>query len=183
MHALGPIVQGFRQMSVDLLMHVKDYWDSPLGKSDQTSPTERFLLFLLADTTNQKTGKCYPALSRLQRWSGLAQSTLRRARDGLKARGLIDFDSGTGRSSTHYRITLPPRAALADKHEPRSRLADAQADEVPDDASEHPGRPEQAPWVPPIDAQGDGRRHQTDLQLENEQKASEQVRSAEAAAN
>jgi hypothetical protein len=66
------------------------------------SSDELRLLALLAWHLGERG--CYPALPRLCALTGWSERKVRRVRDGLAARGLIAFESGTGHRSTRFEL-------------------------------------------------------------------------------
>lgn len=77
------------------------------------TPTQKLVLFVLADCHNEHTGVCNPSCSYIERASGLATRTVWAAIDGLKKAGVLVVQSyGAGRQNS-YQLSVETHAADA----------------------------------------------------------------------
>lgn len=75
-------------------------------------PSERFVLFLLADATRQKHDTCWPSVSTLAKRSGLSRATVLRAIASLLKSGAVTIERKKGKPS---RYKIEPAAFMADR--------------------------------------------------------------------
>ncbi|MFM2438695.1 MAG: Helix-turn-helix domain [Actinomycetota bacterium] len=83
-------------------------WRQLLGESD-LPPTVRLVGHALADHADA-TGKCWPSVDRLVRWSGLSRASIKRALAALEVNGLIlrfKRTGAKGHRSSLFRLTAP----------------------------------------------------------------------------
>jgi len=67
-------------------------------------PTQKFVLWLLADITNDKTRRCDPSIARLAQESGLCELTVKRAIAALELAGYVRTLRSHGRRN-QYEVT------------------------------------------------------------------------------
>lgn len=98
----------------------------------QTSPTQKLLLFALADCHNEKTGRCNPSYRYIMEITGLSNKAVAINLKYLRDSGALFYDSRNG-SNTHYSITpdgyiLTPKAvnlvhrSITESSEPSSQV-------------------------------------------------------------
>jgi hypothetical protein len=81
-------------------------WAMERGAALSLSPSERLVLFCLADKLNATTGKCCPGQETIEYCTGLAPKTIRVAIAGLVKAALVTVDKRTG-MVTHYHLQRP----------------------------------------------------------------------------
>lgn len=73
-------------------------------KKLKTSPTQKLLLFVLADCHNEKTGQCNPSYRYLMEVTGLSNKAVANNLKSLRDSGAMFYDSRNGANS-HYSLT------------------------------------------------------------------------------
>jgi ATP-dependent exoDNAse (exonuclease V) beta subunit len=80
----------------------------------QTSPTQKLLLFVLADCHNEKTGRCNPSYRYLMEITGLSNKAVANNLKSLRDSGALFYDSRNGVNSYYsltpdgYTLTIKP---------------------------------------------------------------------------
>jgi hypothetical protein len=105
------------------------------------------VLMALAYHTNEFSGVAWPGFTRLGKWTGLDERSIRRCIKEIETAGLLTVKRGTGRTSSVYTLTLPDAAAtdITDqKRLPPEALNPGGAQSPPSQAVP-PGRAESPP--------------------------------------
>jgi hypothetical protein len=130
-------------------------------KRAQIPASQKFVLWALADSYNEKTGQCNPGINRLCTLTGLCDRAVRNALKGLKSGGWIEISGST--AARRYRVVkwMPDRedwthgpgqyGPILNGQAPASH-ADEEADAPARDADEAENDRHVVPSVPAPDA-------------------------------
>lgn len=80
-------------------------WAFEVGRTDELSPTQRYVLVAYADNASEKEGKCWPDKLEIVEKTGLSRATVYRAIRALKAAGyLSETTDSKGRECIFLRV-------------------------------------------------------------------------------
>lgn len=124
--------------------HLRHQWDDAIGLSD-LSPTEKLLCWALMVWVKLETGRCWPSVAKLARYTGYNERSVYRLLDRLKSKDVIRISKrpvGGGKKGNEYVLRLAGLHARARTIIPDPRSGsdpDPESGEVPDPESSDPG--------------------------------------------